>query len=94
MVYYIGNYKSEYQLRCAAGSYYLLNMGQRGIPYERPIVINSVAAEMWMELVQGKTTEQIAEYLGKKYEVETEEIKTDVLRFCEQLKEQGVFKEV
>lgn len=90
----MGRFKSEYQLRCAAGQYYLLNMAQKGIPYERPIMVNSMGAEMWQELVQGKTAEQIAEYLGKKYEVATEAIKTDILRFCEQLKEQGVLKEV
>ena len=68
----IGKLNLKYQLRCAAGQYYLLNMEQRGIPYERPLVLNSIGAEMWQELIQGKTTEQIADNLGTKYNIEKE----------------------
>ena len=85
--------KSEYQLRHAAGKYWLLNMEQKGLPYERPILLNSVGAEMCGELRRGKTPEQIAEVLGQRYEVEAEEIKADVLQFFKQLAAHGVFTE-
>lgn len=88
---YRGKIQTKYQLRCAAGQYYLLNMEQKGIPYERPLVLNSNGAELWQELAQGKTTEQIAESLGQKYNIDTEEIKADVLQFYSQLREHGVF---
>ncbi len=86
----MGERKAEYQLRYAAGQYYLLHMEQKGISYEQPLVLNSMGAEIWAELVQGKSVEQIAEALGQKYNIETEQIRADVLQFYNQLEKYNV----
>lgn len=81
---------SEYQLRQAAGCFFLLHMKQRGIPYERPLQLNSVGAEMWKLLQEGKTTEQLVEYMVKMYGIDAEEIKADILQFYWQLENYGI----
>lgn len=85
-----GNKMSEYQLRRAAGKYWLLYMEQKGIPYERPLQLNDVGAEMWNLLKDGTTTEQMIEYLAKNYDVEKAEIRADVTAFLHQLEEYGI----
>lgn len=90
MSFCIEKMQSEYQLRSAAGQYYLLHMSQKGVPYEQPLVLNTIGAEIWRLLLRGNSTEQMADQLGQKYNVETGEIKKDILYFYSQLKEYGV----
>lgn len=90
MNFCIEKMQSEYQLRSAAGQYYLLHMSQKGIPYEQPLILNFIGAEIWDLLLLGNSKEQIAEQLGQKYQVEIEEIEKDILHFYGQLKEYGV----
>lgn len=81
---------SEYQLRGAAGKYWLLHMEQKGIPYECPLQFNAIAAEMWTMLEEEKNENQIVEYLTNKYKLSEEEMRTDFRQFCEQLEEYGI----
>lgn len=87
------NKMSEYQLRQAAGKYWLLHMEQKGIPYERPLQLNSVGANMWKLLQEGNTTEQMVECLTQEYEVTPEEIREDIKLFYQQLGNYGIFVE-
>lgn len=82
-----------YQLRTAAGQYWLLNMEQKGVPYQGPVALNAMGAEIWNRLQRGKTSAAIAEELSIQYETSSEEILEDVLVFCEQLKKQGIIIE-
>ena len=82
-----------YQLRAAAGQYWLLNMEQKGVPYQGPVALNAMGAEIWNRLQRGKTSAVIAEELSIQYETSSEEILEDVLAFCEQLKKQGIIIE-
>lgn len=82
-----------YQLRAAAGQYWLLNMEQKGVPYQGPVALNAMGAEIWNRLQKGKTSATIAEELSIQYETSSEEILEDVLVFCEQLKKQGIIIE-
>jgi DNA-binding CsgD family transcriptional regulator len=82
-----------YQLRAAAGQYWLLNMEQKGVPYQGPVVFNAMGAEIWNRLQKGKTSATIAEELSIQYETSSKEILEDVLEFCEQLKKQGIIIE-
>ena len=84
------NKMSEYQLRQAAGKYWLLHMEQKGVPYERPLKLNQAGAEMWTLLQEGKTTEQIVEYLAREYEVSAEKIIEDIKQFYHQLETYGI----
>lgn len=86
----VQNRMSEYQLRQAAGKYWLLHMTQQGMPYERPVQLNSMGAKMWRLFSEGKTAEQVTELLMQEYGIEAEELKADVGMFCLQLKQQGI----
>ena len=83
----------EYQLRSAAGKYWLLHMEQKGIPYERPLQLNVIGAEMWRLIRAGKTTGQIVEYLAREYDAPEEEVQEDVEQFYQQLENYGILIE-
>ena len=51
----------RYQLRHAAGCYWLLDMEQSGKDYIGPIVLNESGAEIWNRLQAGGTIDQVAE---------------------------------
>lgn len=80
----------SYQLRHAAGCYFLLDMGQAGVPYKRPLELNEIGAKIWEMMAEGCTTEQIADNLATEYDAESEEIRQDVLAFYERLSAYGV----
>lgn len=82
--------QKRFQLRKAAGAYWLLDMEQTGIPYRRPIQINDAAAEIWTMLSDGKSKEEATAEIAGKYEVPTESVRQDMDDFIEQLKQQGV----
>lgn len=80
----------RYQLRYAAGQYWLLDMEQPGVPYKRPMSMNAVGAEIWELLSKGCTIEQTTEVLMKEYLVSKEEIHEDIRQFQKQLEAYGV----
>lgn len=82
--------EKRYQLRYAAGLYWLLDMEQEGVPYKKPLTINSVGAYIWQLLVNGGKQEDIAEKLSEEYQVDREEALRDISCFLKQL-EQYVF---
>ena len=45
---------SAYQLRYAAGQYWLLDMEQEGSPYKHPKNLNCVGAEIWKRMESGQ----------------------------------------
>ena len=51
----------HYQLRHAAGRYWLLDMQQEGLDYRKPVVLNECAAFIWKRNDQGEPQEQIAQ---------------------------------
>ncbi len=83
--------QSTYQLRHAAGRYWLLNMSQKGIPYQAPIALNSVGAEIWTRLADNMEISQIAEEVSALYQISLDEAVSDVREFMVQLEKQGVF---
>ncbi len=84
----------EYQLRYAAGKYWLLDMKQESATYNRPICMNCVGADIWKLLSEGFTKEEIVASIQKKYEIEYSIAYTDCVTFLEQLMEQGVIEGV
>lgn len=81
----------RYQLRRAAGLYWILDMEQEGVPYRKPVPINEPGADIWKLQVQGYDEREIAEILCKQYEREKDEVLADVLQFRSQLEECGIF---
>lgn len=80
----------RYQLRYAAGIYWLLDMAQEGLPYKKPIPFNEQAAMIWKMIAEGMTLKEIANRLSQLYQISIEETKSDVQEFLEQLRKQGV----
>lgn len=81
---------SGYQLRYAAGLYWLLDMEQQGEEYRRPLPLNEVGAEIWKCLGKGMSVKEIADVLNRTYGVETKEAVSDVQQFCGQLASEGI----
>ena len=81
---------SSYQLRYAAGLYWLLDMEQSGVPYHRPLALNEVGADIWKLLEQGGEAEEIAEKLSAEYQVSPEAIREDIAQFRQQLEQAGI----
>lgn len=75
-----------YQLRKAAGTYWLLDMNQKGPAYTKPVPLNESGAYIWQMLEKGKQIEQIAESFAKEYEIAYEEAITDIRQFLRQLR--------
>lgn len=84
------NNTSSYQLRYAAGLYWLLDMEQSGVPYHRPLALNEVGADIWKLLAQGEEEEKIAEKLSAEYQVSPEAIREDIAQFRQQLEQAGI----
>ncbi len=85
---------TKYQIRKAAGIYWLIDIEQEGVPYRRPIPLNKMGADIWQCLAQGENPKMIAEKLSKEYDMEQEAMQKDISCFIKQLKEQDVFCDV
>lgn len=80
----------EYQLRKAAGAYWLLAMDQSGKEYRQPIVLNESGAQIWKKLTQGETKETIAEEFEKQFSLSKEDALTDIENFLKELRGCGI----
>ncbi|MCH5337570.1 MAG: PqqD family protein [Acetatifactor sp.] len=80
----------RYQLRYAAGTYWLLDTWQEGVPYRKPLTMNEVGADIWQMMEQRCSREQIVDALCREYQVNREVIEQDVERFMAQLEEYGI----
>lgn len=80
----------RYQLRYAAGVYWLLDMEQPGVPYKAPLSMNEVGADIFRMMARGRTKEQIVEALCEEYQAPCTIIIPDVERFQAQLAEYGI----
>ncbi len=84
--------KEKYQLREAAGCFWLLDMEQDGKNFRKPLMLNKSGAAIWKLLCDGKDPKQIAEYLKKTYDISGDEAKEDVRLFLESLKKEGILR--
>ena len=75
----------RYQLRYAAGLYWLLDTEQPGVPYKKPLSMNGVGADIYQMMTKGLNREQIAEALCEEYQMPRSEILQDVEQFQAQL---------
>lgn len=71
---------AEYQLRFAAGKYWLLNM-QQGMEYQSPVCLNESGAYLWKLYEQGWSRAEIAKYLADDYGLEWEKAWQDTNEF-------------
>ena len=82
--------KKRYQIREAAGLYWLLDMEQSGIDRQEPIVLNESGAYIWKQYERLGSTAAVAEVLNREFGISVEEALADVEQFLQQLKRQGM----
>ncbi|MCM1056208.1 MAG: PqqD family protein [Firmicutes bacterium] len=80
----------RWQLRHAAGTYWLLDMMQEPGSRRPPLSLNQVGAEIWGFLQQGMQEEAAAEQLSSRYQIHRETALADVRGFLAGLEAQGV----
>lgn len=82
--------QGQWQLRHAAGTYWLLDMGQEPGKPKEILSLNQVGAELWRILQQGTTGEAAAEMLCLQYGLDREEALRDVQSFFSALEAKGI----
>lgn len=80
----------RYQLRYAAGLYWLLDMEQTGAVYTDPIPLNEMGAQLWRLLASGKPVSEVCGWLCETYELSAEQAQQDVQDFIGQLRSKEV----
>ena len=76
-----------YELRKAAGLYWLLDLRQGGEHYKPPLAMNEMGAEIFKYRQLGDSEEEIIRKTGNTYDADVETIKRDVTSFLKKLKE-------
>lgn len=84
----IGN--GRYQLRTAAGKYWLMDMGQKAGNYRAPVAMNETGAMILEYFWKSGDTKEPAKVLSETYEIDLEEAQADVNEFLNQLRSQGI----
>lgn len=82
--------KKRYQLRAAAGNYWLLDMQQEGREEQCPVELNESGALLWGLMEKDMNLQEIALYLSENYEINIEDAKEDVTQFLEGLRRAGI----
>ncbi len=80
----------RYQLRYAAGTYWLSDTNPKGRVIPRPLELNETAAEIWKMLENGKNTKEIAEFFCEGNKEQEKEIQNDIEQFIEQLRQNKI----
>lgn len=84
------NLKKRYQIRKAAGLYWLVDMEQSGIDRQEQIVLNESGAYIWKQYERLRSKTAVAEELNREFGISAEEALTDVEQFLQQLQDQGM----
>lgn len=80
----------KYQLRYAAGLYWLLDMQQSGDSYIHPVPLNEGGAQLWKLFERGMSEAEVCRWLSEAYDLPPEQAQKDVRGFIAQLKNQKV----
>ena len=80
----------RYQLRHAAGMYWLLDTWQEGMPYKAPLTMNETGADIWNMMIKGYDRDKIVELLCEGRQIDKKEVLKDVIQFQERLEEYGI----
>jgi len=83
----MNNGESKYVLRRAAGLYWLIDTGQAGVPYKKPLPMNEAGARIFVLREKGMEYEEIADSISLEYNVDKEAVLKDITEFERQLRE-------
>ena len=81
--------KERYQLRHAAGAYWLLDMEQ-GKQYKKPFMLNECCAYIYRAYISGMSEDEIVQAFAKEYELSFSSAQSDVKQFMMELRQQGI----
>ena len=81
---------ARYQLRYAAGLYWLIDMEQSGDSYISPVPLNESGAKLWRMIGSGTSRAEICRQLCAEYEISEEQALSDLHDFIGQLQTQRV----
>ena len=84
------NIRGHYQLRKAAGLYWLLDMEQSGAERQEPIVLNESGAYIWKQYESMQSVTAVAEALSREFGISAQDGLADIRQFFQQLREQGL----
>ena len=80
----------RYQLRHAAGQFWLLDMQQEPEKYRAPVAMNETGAMILEHYWKRNDPMDAARALSETYEISLEEALPDVKAFLEELRRQGI----
>lgn len=80
----------RYQLRSAAGQYWLIDMEQNGSNYIPPVGMNETGAMILESFLKGGNVDACAAKLQEEYGIDFAEAKEDAAAFLDQLRAKGV----
>ena len=81
----IKSFREKYRLRRVAGMYWLLDIGQPGLPYRKPVALNRTGAMICEMLEGGAGAEEIAEAMSASYGISVKTARDDLEQFAGQL---------
>ena len=81
--------KERYQLRQAAGAYWLLDMEQ-GEQYKKPFMLNECGAYIYCAYISGMSEDEIMQAFAKEYGLSFSCAQSDVGQFMMELRQQGI----
>ncbi|MDR0949855.1 MAG: PqqD family protein [Lachnospiraceae bacterium] len=73
----------KFQLRHAAGIYWLLDMSQSGKEYQKPITMNESGAFLWKMNQEKRTPEEMVQAICERYHIDEDEALEDVKDFLD-----------
>lgn len=82
--------KERYQLRAAAGKYWLLDMEQNADCYRAPVAMNETGAIILKSFWESGGAEGAAKVLSETYEIDLSDALSDVKEFLGQLTRKGI----
>lgn len=81
--------KEWYQLRQAAGAYWLLDMEQ-GEQYKKPFMLNECGAYIYRAYISGMSEDEIMQAFAKEYGLSFSCAQSDVGQFMMELRQRGI----
>lgn len=82
------NENRSFALREAAGCFWLVDTGQSGRPYRKPVKLNETGAGIWKARSEGRSPEEIASELAEPGGATAEEILEDVKEFLDRIEKE------
>lgn len=80
----------HYQIRKAAGLYWIIPTNQLDTEYIPPLPVNECGTIVFQKLQEKMEKDQIIKYLVELYGITEQEAKDAIDSFCSQLKEHGI----